>query len=74
MAVVKRDQATKVVLEVETGVKPDGSAAYSARNFSHMNPALTDEDLYDIGAAIGTLQSCPVGDIVRHDTAVLSRA
>ena len=74
MAVRKSSQATKVVLEVESGVKPDGSAKYSARTLSNMNPALSDEDLYGIGAGFGTLQSYPVGDIIRHDTAVLSRA
>lgn len=74
MAVTKSSRATKVVLTVETGVKADGSTVYSTRTISHMNPALSDEDLYGIGAGFGTLQSCPVGDIIRHDTAVLSRA
>ncbi len=74
MAVRKMSQATKVVLKVESGVKADGSAVYSARTLSNMNPALSDENLYDIGAGFGTLQSCPVGEIIRHDTAVLSRA
>ena len=74
MAVIKSKQATKVVLSVETGVKADGSTVYSARSITNMNPALSDEDLYGIGSGFGALQSCPVGAIVRHDTAVLSRA
>ena len=74
MAVIKSSQATKVVLAVETGVKPDGSALYGTRTISHMNPALSDEDLFDIGAGYGTLQAYPVASIVRHDIAALSRA
>ncbi len=74
MAVIKTKQATKVVLSVETDVKADGSTVYSARTISHMNPALTDEDLYGIGAGYGALQAYPVGAIVRHDIAVLANA
>lgn len=74
MAVTKSDQSTKIVLRVEKGVKPDGSTVYASRTLSHMNPVLSDEDLYDIGAGLGTLQTCPVGDIIRHDTATLARA
>lgn len=74
MAVIKSKQATKVVLSVESGVKADGSAIYSARSISHMNPVLSDEDLFGIGAGFGALQAYPVCAIVRHDTAVLSRA
>ena len=73
MAVEKTQQVTKVVLSVESDVKADGSAVYSARTISHMNPAISDEDLFDIGAGVGALQAYPVGSIVRHDTAVLVR-
>lgn len=74
MAVTKTPKPSAIIIAVETGVGADGGAVYANRTIGKINPALTDEDAYDIGAAIGTLQSCPVGDIARRDMAILSRA
>ena len=74
MAVTKTMQSTKLILAVETGVGPDGAAVYAKRNLRNINTAIADEDAYDVAAAVGTLQSCPVGDIARQDVAILSRS
>ena len=73
MATVKKDPSTKLLLAVETGVKPDGSAAYSQRTIRSVNPALSDENAYDVAAAVGELQMYPLNGIARQDTAQLIR-
>lgn len=74
MAVTKTMQSTKLLLAVESGVAADGSAVYTQRSIRNVNPAIVDEDAYDVAAAVGTLQSYPVGDIARQDLSILSRA
>ena len=74
MAVTKTVQSTKLILSVENGVAADGSAVYAQRSIRNVNPVLADEDAYDLAAAIGTLQICPVGDIARQDLSILARA
>ena len=74
MAVTKTVQSTKLILSVESGVAADGSAVYAQRSIRNVNPVLADEDAYDVTAAIGTLQSAPVGDISRQDLSILARA
>ena len=74
MAVTKTVQSTKLILSVENGVAADGSAVYAQRFIRNVNPVLADEDAYDVAAAIGTLQSPPVGDIDRQDLSILARA
>ena len=74
MAVTKTMQSTKLLLAVESDVAADGSAVYAQRTVRNVNPAIADEDAYDVASAVGTLQSYPVGDVSRQDVAVLSRA
>lgn len=68
---VKANETTKLVLKVETGVNAKGAAVYSQRTIGNINPALSDADMLDIGNAIAGLQSCPLGGVVRQDSANL---
>ena len=74
MAVTKTMKSTKLILAVESGMAADGSAVYTQSSIRNVNPAIADEDAYDVASAVGTLQSYPVGDVSRQDVAVLSRA
>ena len=74
MAVTKTMQSPKLLFAVESGVAADGSAVYTQRSIRNVNPAIVDEDAYEVAAAVGTLQSYPVGDISRQDLSLLSRA
>ena len=74
MAVTKKMQSTKLILAVESDVAADGSVVYAQRSIRNVNPAIADEDAYDVAAAVGTLQSNPVGDIARQDLSILTRA
>ena len=73
MATIKQKESTKLFLEVETGVAADGSATYSRRTIQHVNPALSDDNAYDLAAAIGALQVYPVNGVSRQDTVTLVR-
>ena len=73
MAITKNVETTKLFLAVETGTAADGSALYSRRTIQHVNPALSDENAYDVAEAVGNLQVYPVNGISRQDTATLVR-
>ena len=73
MATIKQVKGTKLFLAVETGVAADGSAEYSRRTIQHVNPALSDENAYDVAEAVGALQVYPVNGVERQDTATLVR-
>lgn len=74
MAVSVLKKSSSLVLSVESGVAADGSAVYSNRTISKINPDLDDEKAYNFASAVGTLQSAPVGDIGRTNRLILSRA
>ena len=73
MAITKNAQNTKLFLSVESGTAADGSATYSRRTIQHVNPALSDDNAYDLAAAIGALQVYPVNGVSRQDTVTLVR-
>ncbi len=73
MATTKQAKGTKLFLSVETGVAADGSAKYSRRTIQHVNPELSNENAYDVAAALGSLQVYPVNSVERQDTVVLVR-
>lgn len=74
MEVNARKINSSIVLQVESGVSPDGSAVYSARTISKIDPELSNEDAYEFAAAVSTLQSLPVWSIQRTEKSELSRA
>ena len=71
MAAKKETQSTKLVLRVVTGVATSGKAITASRTYSAVNPAITDDDLLDVGTKLGALQSHDVQTISRVDTATL---
>ena len=71
MAITKVDLETKMILKVQTGVTAAGKPAYAQRSLKHINPALGNDDLLDIGEAIGGLQSHEGASVARQDQANL---
>ena len=69
MAAKKEDASTKLVVKVVTGVATSGKAITANRSFSAVNPAVTDDQMLDVGTKIGALQSHDVQAITRIDTA-----
>ncbi len=73
MATTKTTQSTKLLLSVETGTGADGSMTYGQRAIRNVNPALSDDNAYDVAEAVGSLQTLPVESIARQDTSLLTR-
>lgn len=73
MAVTATPKSSSVIIEVETGVTSDGSTIYSQRTIGRIDPALADEKAYTFAGMVGTLQSAPVGDILRSNKVILSQ-
>lgn len=71
MAAKKETQSSKLVLSVVTGTGTNGKDITATRTFSAVNPAVSDDDLYTVGVALGKLQSHAVGAVKRIDTATL---
>lgn len=74
MAVNARKISSSIILQVESGMAPDGSAVYSSRTISKIDPALSDDDAYAFATALGALQDYPIGDIQRSEKSVLTQA
>lgn len=74
MAVQRSGAASKLIVKVETGVTANGTATYSQRTFTHINPELGDADVLDLGKALGGLQAHPVASVNRQDAAKLEEA
>ena len=74
MAAKKETQSTKLIVDVVTGTASSGKSITKARTFSAVNPAITDDDMLDIGAKLGALQAYDVAQIKRVDTATLVAA
>lgn len=74
MAITKVDLETKMILKVVTGVTTAGKPAYAQHSLTHFNPGLTEADFFDIGEAIGGLQSREVAAIGRQDKANLVKS
>lgn len=71
---VKNNQECKIVLKVQTGVSSSGKAAYGQRTISYINPAVTDDDVLDIGTKLAGLQAHPLSSIKRQDVAEIAQA
>lgn len=56
---------------VPTGTATNGKAITKSHSFSAVNPAVSDTDMYNVGAALGSLQTHDVQTIQRIDKANL---
>ena len=74
MAAQKESQSAKLIIDVVTGTSSSGKSITKARTFSAVNPAVSDDDMLDIGAKLGALQAYDVSKIKRVDTATLVAA
>lgn len=66
---IKKDAECEIIIKVETGTTSTGKASYSSRSFGYINPALTEDDILDIGQKLAGLQKYTLGSVNRQDTA-----
>lgn len=71
MAVTREGKETAVILKVETGYTDSGSAKYSSRTQSSINPDVSDDNLLSYATALAGLQVYPLGMVQRRDTVQL---
>lgn len=63
-----------LIVLVQTGTDAEGNPVYARVRYSALKPGATDQDAYDVAAAIGGLQQYPVAGIQRQNVVSLVSA
>ena len=71
MAVVKTPLGSTLRLIVETGVDLEGNPILKNRNYLNVKPAATDQDVFDAGTLLASLQQNTLNAMQRLDDAAL---
>ncbi|OPX87535.1 MAG: hypothetical protein A4E52_01359 [Pelotomaculum sp. PtaB.Bin013] len=74
MAVNKVPAASILRLELRVGVSASGNPVIRNKNLANVKSTASDQDLYDIAAALAALQQYPLNGISRVDNAQLVQA
>ena len=67
----KEIAASTMKLKLVSGQDAKDNPKYSTRSFKDINTQLSDEDMLSVGTAMAGLQTMPLGQVLRTDTAVL---
>lgn len=69
---IEKNKNTQILYKVETGTSgTDGSPTYSTRTLSNISSDITTADALELGQAVGSLQTFPLGSIYLRTTAEL---
>jgi hypothetical protein len=71
MAVVKTPLGSTLRLIVETGTDLEGKPILRNRNYSNVKPTAADQDLFDVGTLLVSLQQNSLNAMQRLDDAAL---
>ena len=71
MEAKKEDLTCTLKLKFIKGQTAAGKDVYAMVTFPHVNPEVTDGDMYETAALLGRLQARTVHSIVREDSASL---
>ena len=63
--------ASTMKLKLVSGKDAKDNPKYSSRSFNNIKTQLSDEDMLSVGTAMASLQTMPLGQVLRTDTAVL---
>ncbi|MGI6143474.1 MAG: DUF1659 domain-containing protein [bacterium] len=72
MAVERNEALSRLQLRFQTGVDGDGKPIFKLKSYSNVKAEAADEDLFQVGEALGQLQQHVLQGILRHDSAVLT--
>lgn len=72
MAVNRKEKATSILINVQTGLGKVGMPVYAKRVISSVNPEITDENAFAVGKELAALQKHTLGNIERSDRAQLA--
>lgn len=67
----KEIAASTMKLKLVSGQDAKDNPKYSTRSFKDINTELSDEDMLSVGTAMAGLQTMPLGQVLRTDTAEL---
>lgn len=67
MAVLASPNETIMVLEVQTGMTPQGSPIFSNRSYANIKSATPDQDILDIATAMQALSVDPLISVRRDN-------
>lgn len=68
---MKALEQSKLQIRVEKGLDGNGSMKYEMLTFSRVAEEASDDAIQAVGAALGTLQTKTVADIIRVDNSIL---
>ena len=71
MAVTKQPSACSIKLRYQNGVNASGDPVFLNRTYSKVRLAATDQDIFDVAAALNSLQSSTMVGVFRVDDAEL---
>ena len=64
----KEIAASTMKLKLVSGQDAKDNPKYSTRSFKDINTQLSDEDMLSVGTAMASLQTMPLGQVLRTDT------
>lgn len=73
MAVTSTKQEKSLTVKLETGTK-NGNPTYSSQKFQNIDDAITDEDLFAVATAIGTVMDSGNKVILKNEVFKLAQA
>ena len=74
MEVSKTLTSSVLRLELQVGVGANGNPVLRRRNLANVKGTANDQDLFEIAAAVGSLQKYPLYAVARVDNAQLAQA
>lgn len=74
MAVTRLPGNSLLRLELHVGVNGSGNPVFRTKSLNNVKAAATDQDLFDVAAALAALQEYPLNSVSRMDGAELVEA
>ena len=71
MEAKREDQTCALKLKYVKGQNSAGKDVYAVVTFPHVNPEVSDGDMYEVAALLGRLQERTIHAVVRVDSASL---
>ncbi|MGI6604005.1 MAG: DUF1659 domain-containing protein [Firmicutes bacterium] len=72
MAVQRIPELCQLQLRLQTGTDEGGKPVVRARSFTNVKVNASDQDIYDVGQALASLQIHPLVAVRRIDTGALN--
>ncbi len=74
MAVVSTPLGSVLIVEVQTGINNNGNPVLRSRRWSNVKAGAPDQDVFEVGAVLGSLQTHIVTAVRREDAEELANA